>query len=57
MMFIYLVVLAAAGIQLGFGQRKPSLIPGSILAFATMHMAWGAGFWASLLRGGRKRSG
>jgi glycosyltransferase involved in cell wall biosynthesis len=48
-LFSYLVVLTAAGIQLGVSHRKPSLIAGSILAFATMHLAWGAGFWASVL--------
>jgi glycosyltransferase involved in cell wall biosynthesis len=54
---IYLLVLTAAGIQLGIRHRKPSLIPGSILAFATMHLGWGAGFWASLLRKGLERNG
>jgi glycosyltransferase involved in cell wall biosynthesis len=57
MLSIYLLVLAAAGIQLGVSRRKPSLIPGSILAFATMHMAWGAGFWGSLLQKGLERNG
>jgi glycosyltransferase involved in cell wall biosynthesis len=56
-LLIYLIVLTAAGIQLGLSHRKPSLIPGSILAFATMHLGWGAGFWASLLDKGLERNG
>jgi len=54
---VYLVVLTAAGIQLGLRHRKPSLVPGSMLAFATMHLGWGAGFWASLLTRGLERNG
>jgi glycosyltransferase involved in cell wall biosynthesis len=56
-LLIYVLVLTAAGIQIGFRHRKPSLIPGSVLAFATMHLAWGAGFWASLVSKGLGRSG
>jgi glycosyltransferase involved in cell wall biosynthesis len=56
-LLIYVIALSAAGIQLGFSHRKPALIPGSILAFATMHVAWGAGFWASLLRKGLEPNG
>ena len=46
---IYLLILMAAGIQLAIRQRKPSFIPGFMLAILTMHFSWGSGFLWSLV--------
>lgn len=54
---LYAVVLLVAGLQIGIRKRKPALVPGSILALATMHISWGAGFWASLLQKGLQKNG
>ncbi len=45
---IYLVVVAAAGIQSAVRRRKPLLSLGLPLAIMTMHVAWGSGFLWSL---------
>jgi GT2 family glycosyltransferase len=50
-MGIYLLALAAAGAQMALRQRKAFLLAGLPLAIATMHVAWGAGFLWSMIRG------
>jgi succinoglycan biosynthesis protein ExoA len=46
---IYAAVLAAAGLVTAIRQGRPLLMPGLVLAIATMHLAWGSGFLWSLL--------
>jgi succinoglycan biosynthesis protein ExoA len=46
---LYLLTLTAAGARLALQQRKPLLVPGLVLAIATMHLSWGSGFLWSLL--------
>jgi succinoglycan biosynthesis protein ExoA len=48
---LYLAALAAAGIQAALGQKKLHLVFGLPLAIATMHLAWGAGFLWSMIKG------
>jgi succinoglycan biosynthesis protein ExoA len=48
--FLYFAVLALAGLKLAFEKQKPYVAIGLMLAVATMHMAWGAGFlWSGIL--------
>jgi glycosyltransferase involved in cell wall biosynthesis len=54
---VYLLALLAAGIDMGRRGRDARLIPGGMLALATMHFSWGAGFLASLVSGWFKRHG
>jgi hypothetical protein len=54
---VYLLALLTAGIDMGRHGRDARLIPGGMLALATMHFSWGAGFLASLVSGWRKRHG
>ncbi len=46
---LYALALAAAGLQAAVRRSMPLLIPGLMLAIATMHLAWGSGFLWSLL--------
>ncbi len=46
---LYLLVLAAAGLQAAIRRGKPLLLPGLVLAIATMHLTWGSGFLWSLV--------
>ena len=48
---IYLIALAAAGVQGAVRQKKAHLMIGLPLAIATMHIAWGAGFLWSMIKG------
>ena len=48
---IYIIVLAAIGVQSAVGQKKASLLIGLPVAIATMHITWGAGFLWSMIRG------
>ncbi len=48
---IYLVVLAAAGVQAAVRQKKVQMAVGLPLAIATMHIVWGAGFLWSMIKG------
>jgi cellulose synthase/poly-beta-1,6-N-acetylglucosamine synthase-like glycosyltransferase len=50
----YAVALGAASIvtAAGVDRRARPYVPA---AFAAMHLAWGAGFWTGLARGGRRR--
>jgi succinoglycan biosynthesis protein ExoA len=49
--FLYLIALAAAGVQAAVRQKKIYLVIGLPLAIATMHITWGAGFLWSMIRG------
>jgi succinoglycan biosynthesis protein ExoA len=49
--FIYLIALAAAGIRTAVLQKKVYMVIGVPLAIATMHIAWGAGFLWSMIKG------
>jgi succinoglycan biosynthesis protein ExoA len=49
--FIYLIALAAAGVQSAVRQKKIHLLIGLPLAIATMHFTWGAGFLWSMIKG------
>ena len=48
---LYVLILAAAGLQAAIRWVKPLLMPGLMLAIATMHLAWGGGFLWSLISG------
>jgi glycosyltransferase involved in cell wall biosynthesis len=48
---LYLLALAAVGVQVSLRRKKAFLLPGLPLAIATMHTAWGAGFLWSMIRG------
>jgi succinoglycan biosynthesis protein ExoA len=48
---IYLVALATAGIRVAIVQKKVLLAFGLPLAITTMHIAWGAGFLWSMIKG------
>jgi cellulose synthase/poly-beta-1,6-N-acetylglucosamine synthase-like glycosyltransferase len=50
---LYILALIAAGIDMAMQGREWPLLPGSVLALATMHLAWGSGFLWSLARAGR----
>jgi glycosyltransferase involved in cell wall biosynthesis len=45
----YLAALFLAGLQLAIRRREPLLVPGLMLAIATMHLSWGSGFLWSLV--------
>jgi glycosyltransferase involved in cell wall biosynthesis len=45
---LYLLVLAAAGLHAAVRQSRPLLLPGLLLAIATMHLSWGSGFLWSI---------
>lgn len=46
---LYLLVLLSAGIQTAWRRGRPLLLPGMVLALASMHLAWGSGFlWGGL---------
>ncbi len=48
-LFLYLLTLLGAGIQAARRRGRPLLLPGLVLALATMHLAWGSGFlWGGL---------
>jgi succinoglycan biosynthesis protein ExoA len=49
--FIYLIALAAAGVRAAVRQKKVYMVIGLPLAIATMHIAWGAGFLWSMIKG------
>jgi len=48
---IYLVILEAAGVRTAVRQKKGYLLIGLPLAIVTMHIAWGAGFLWSMIKG------
>jgi succinoglycan biosynthesis protein ExoA len=48
---IYFIILCAAGIQAAVSQKKGFLVIGLPLAIAAMHIAWGAGFSWSMIKG------
>ncbi|MGA2489389.1 MAG: glycosyltransferase family 2 protein [Anaerolineales bacterium] len=48
--FVYLIVLVAAGVQAAMRQKKIYLVIGLPLAIATMHITWGAGFLWSMIK-------
>jgi hypothetical protein len=50
---LYGLALVAAGSDMARRGREGALLPGSMLALATMHLAWGSGFIWSLARAGR----
>ena len=47
----YLIVLAAAGVQVAVHQKRVHMAFGLPLAIATMHIAWGTGFLWSMIKG------
>lgn len=47
---LYLLALLVAAAEAALRRRKGFLLLGLPLAIATMHLAWGAGFWWSMLR-------
>jgi len=48
---IYIIVLAAAGVQAALHKRQISLILGLPLAISVMHICWGSGFLWSMIKG------
>ncbi len=54
---LYTLILAAAGLDLALRQQKPLLLPGLMLATATMHASWGSGFLWSLFSPSSKQNG
>ncbi|MGB8213680.1 MAG: glycosyltransferase family 2 protein [Anaerolineales bacterium] len=53
---VYCIVLAASAIQAALRQKKGFLVIGLPLAIATMHIAWGAGFLWSMIKGALAQS-
>jgi len=49
--FVYCLILVAAGIHTSIIQKKALLGFGLPIAIATMHIAWGAGFLWSMIKG------
>ena len=49
--FIYCIALVAAGVYASIRQKKAFLVFGLPIAIATMHIAWGAGFLWSMIKG------
>jgi glycosyltransferase involved in cell wall biosynthesis len=49
--FVYGFILVAVGIHASIKQKKALLICGLPVAIATMHIAWGAGFLWSMIKG------
>lgn len=49
----YLLLSGGASLQLAIGARSLRWMAALPLAFATVHLAWGAGAWLSLLTAGR----
>jgi len=49
--FVYCIVLLAAGVHASIKQKKELLAFGLPMAIATMHIAWGAGFLWSMIKG------
>jgi len=49
--FAYSLTLAIAGMSLALQQRSLQLVPGFMLAVATMHLSWGSAFLWSLISG------
>ena len=47
----YMIVLAAAGVQVAVRQKRVHMAFGLPLAIATMHIAWGTGFLWSMIKG------
>jgi glycosyltransferase involved in cell wall biosynthesis len=54
-LFVYIITLSL-GTLLSFKDISFSLVPGVILALATMHLSWGSGFWLSLITDKKARS-
>jgi hypothetical protein len=48
---IYGFVLVASGVHASLKQKKVFLVIGLPIAIATMHIAWGAGFLSSMIKG------
>jgi succinoglycan biosynthesis protein ExoA len=48
---IYIIVLAATGVQSALHKRQISLIFGLPLAISVMHICWGSGFLWSMIKG------
>ncbi len=46
---LYLLLLLAAGLREALRRRDPALALGLPLALAVMHLAWGGGFWWSVM--------
>ena len=49
--FVYCIVLIAAGVHASIKLKKELLAIGLPMAIATMHIAWGAGFLWSMIKG------
>jgi glycosyltransferase involved in cell wall biosynthesis len=49
--FVYCIILLAAGVHASIKQKKALLGFGLPVAIATMHIAWGAGFLWSMIKG------
>ncbi len=47
---LYLLVLLAGALPVALRKKDARLLVGLPLAIATMHLAWGGGFWISLLK-------
>lgn len=47
---LYLAILIVASVPAALRQRQWALLVGVPLAIATMHFAWGLGFWYSILK-------
>jgi GT2 family glycosyltransferase len=46
----YLGLAIAFGLAKALAAAEPSLLPGVVLAFFTVHLAWGLGFWGGIFR-------
>lgn len=52
---LYFSALLLAGLQTAIRHKRPSLVPGLLLAIPTMHLAWGSGFLWSMFTSFGKR--
>jgi succinoglycan biosynthesis protein ExoA len=53
---VYVLALTAAGVRSAIRQKNASLIVGLPLAISTMHIAWGAGFLWSMIKGSFRKT-
>ncbi len=54
---LYTLVLAAAGLLVAIRSGRSLLMPGLVLAIATMHLSWGSGFLWSIFAAPRRSDG
>jgi hypothetical protein len=56
-LILYVSIMILAGLRLAVAQKKAYLVPGLLLAIATMHISWGSGFLWSILTSSVQKHG